>query len=233
MKTDSMRRSALDPAAPQALTRLQLFGLTFMLDECEGEVPVPVDIAHAVLAFIIRHLSRAWRDRSSLATEGVIDFDPIEKEASPPASKISRFFRFRRAEATFPPEFCNPLTEPWFELVRSESDRGGLKLSRLKHFLGMVSLDTPESWIATVGERFGTSFTCKKLFGTDTVALGISPESAREGDEVWVLAGGPTPYVLRRLDNGHHKLLGEAYVHGFMYGQATAEPHSCRTLWIE
>ena len=53
--------------------------------------------------------------------------------------------------------------------------------------------------------------------------LGIAPPSVRCGDEVWVLAGGPTPYFLRKRVNGNYTLLGKAYVQGAMFGEAAVE----------
>jgi hypothetical protein len=39
------------------------------------------------------------------------------------------------------------------------------------------------------------------------------------GDEIWVLAGYPTPVILRPAGNGNHKFMGQAYVHGAMHGE--------------
>jgi hypothetical protein len=55
--------------------------------------------------------------------------------------------------------------------------------------------------------------TTKKKF------LGVVPVSALEGDQIWVLRGSRVPFVLRLLANGNYKLIGEAYVHGFMRGE--------------
>lgn len=50
--------------------------------------------------------------------------------------------------------------------------------------------------------------------------LGMGPRSTREGDQVWVLKGTNVPFVLRPLSDGQFSLVGEAYVHGIMYGEA-------------
>jgi hypothetical protein len=52
-------------------------------------------------------------------------------------------------------------------------------------------------------------------------ALGLVPQSARPGDEIWVLFNGRTPYILRKLNGAksEYYFVGEAYMHGFMYGQ--------------
>jgi hypothetical protein len=58
------------------------------------------------------------------------------------------------------------------------------------------------------------------LFSTSTHQIGLCPVPAEPGDEIWVLAGARFPLVLRKLDNGHHHLVGESYVHGIMHGEA-------------
>lgn len=53
------------------------------------------------------------------------------------------------------------------------------------------------------------------FFITQEGRFGIGTHSLREGDEIWLLEGGRTPFILR--DN---YMIGEAYVHGIMYGEA-------------
>ncbi len=60
---------------------------------------------------------------------------------------------------------------------------------------------------------------CRRLFRTRYGTFGLGPEVSRTGDEVWILAGGETPYILRRMDSGNYQLVGEAYVHGIMFGR--------------
>ncbi len=51
--------------------------------------------------------------------------------------------------------------------------------------------------------------------------LGIVNKSVKPGnDEVWLLEGGRTPFLLRRIHGSHeYKFLGEAYIHGIMHGE--------------
>ena len=65
----------------------------------------------------------------------------------------------------------------------------------------------------------------RRFISSDEGHFGLAHRSVRTGDEVWILAGGRTPYILRkrRRRNGY-KLLGEAFLHGMMYGElATPE----------
>jgi hypothetical protein len=52
-----------------------------------------------------------------------------------------------------------------------------------------------------------------------TLKIGLAPNNAQEGDKVCVLVGNKTPVILRQQGN-HHIILGDAYVHGFMHGEA-------------
>lgn len=47
------------------------------------------------------------------------------------------------------------------------------------------------------------------LFTTrDHLYLGIGPKSIATGDQVWLLAGGNVPYILRPKENGNYELIG-------------------------
>lgn len=58
------------------------------------------------------------------------------------------------------------------------------------------------------------------MFRTTNHYLGLGPVSSARGDEVWVLLGVNVLMVLRRLDHGRYQVIGEAYVHDIMHGEA-------------
>lgn len=62
--------------------------------------------------------------------------------------------------------------------------------------------------------------TRKRMFATDTGYLGLAHRSLEIGDEVFVLLGADTPFVLRGVSEGLYVLRGEAYVHGIMDGES-------------
>jgi hypothetical protein len=68
--------------------------------------------------------------------------------------------------------------------------------------------------------------------------LGLGPPAAEVGDLVVVLGGGDVPFVLRsvgvRGDGARErfKLIGEAYVHGVMYGEGAAMGNDTRAYEI-
>ncbi|KAK0507070.1 hypothetical protein JMJ35_010528 [Cladonia borealis] len=59
----------------------------------------------------------------------------------------------------------------------------------------------------------------RKFFTTTKDLIGLGPRSMCKGDIICIMSGGRVPYVLRE-ERDHHRLIGEAYVHGLMEGQA-------------
>ena len=64
--------------------------------------------------------------------------------------------------------------------------------------------------------------TSRRLFLTDGNYLGLGAQSTQVGDQVWLISGPSTPFILRPMQNGRYRLIGEAYVHGIMRGEAVA-----------
>jgi hypothetical protein len=73
----------------------------------------------------------------------------------------------------------------------------------------------------------------KPVLVSDNGLLGVGPEIATEGDELWVLAGARVPFVLRTgKEKGVYTLVGEAYVHGIMHGEALREEEKLEEIII-
>ena len=64
----------------------------------------------------------------------------------------------------------------------------------------------------------------RKLFSTVGGMLALGPRSMfNEGPvtyRLFLLKGAKVRYILKRLENGTYRLVGEAYVHGIMHGEA-------------
>ncbi|KAJ4152488.1 hypothetical protein NW754_004284 [Fusarium falciforme] len=61
----------------------------------------------------------------------------------------------------------------------------------------------------------------KRVFALDSGYLGSGPQDLMVGRSVWLLSGCPTPLILREVGGGESfKVVGEAYVHGAMFGEA-------------
>jgi hypothetical protein len=63
--------------------------------------------------------------------------------------------------------------------------------------------------------------TNRRLLVTKDGYVGLGPIKARQGDHVCILYGCSVPLIFRELKGGF-SLVGEAYVHGFMDGEAIA-----------
>lgn len=65
----------------------------------------------------------------------------------------------------------------------------------------------------------------RKLFLTESDLFGLGPKSVGQDaqceDEIWVLAGARVPFILRWVKGRQYRIVGEAYVHGAMYGEMT------------
>lgn len=86
--------------------------------------------------------------------------------------------------------------------------------------MDIIALDTNDDRIRNWRHRFEHIWWLQALFITKNRYLGLGPKSLMSRDQVWILAGADTPLVLRPLSNGRHQLVGEAYVHGIMHGEA-------------
>ncbi|KAE9378651.1 hypothetical protein N431DRAFT_146487 [Stipitochalara longipes BDJ] len=62
----------------------------------------------------------------------------------------------------------------------------------------------------------------RKVFCTKQGMLGLGPAVLRDGDLCCVLFGAQVPCILRNTE-GNYKLVGEAYVHGVMKGEAVVD----------
>ena len=90
--------------------------------------------------------------------------------------------------------------------------------------------------------RYATSFVymagLRRLFVTAKGYLGLGAQSVQRGDKVFVFLGGLVPFVLRSSSSssmegdGYYRFVGEAYVHGFMSGEALKDP-SCKFTRVD
>jgi hypothetical protein len=60
----------------------------------------------------------------------------------------------------------------------------------------------------------------RAFFCTEQGHIGLGPWIMENGDECWLPLGSTVPFVLRPIDEGRYKVLGQAYVNGMMEGEA-------------
>ena len=72
-------------------------------------------------------------------------------------------------------------------------------------------------YIGSMSEAYGA----RRVFRTAENFLGIASHSLLPDDEIWIAAGAAAPIILRPAEQERFTLVGEAYVHGIMIGEAT------------
>lgn len=73
----------------------------------------------------------------------------------------------------------------------------------------------------------------RRLFRSKNGFLGVGAKGLKVDDQIWILAGKSTPVILRSLENGHFKFVGEAYVHGIMHGEGLEFGFGRRAITLE
>lgn len=76
-----------------------------------------------------------------------------------------------------------------------------------------------------------TTLSTRRPAVTDQGYFACVFQASLVGDEIWVVSGCPTPLVLRK-DGQRYSLVGEAYVHGVMHGEAVNEGSKWEDLEI-
>ncbi|QYS92689.1 HET domain-containing protein [Trichoderma simmonsii] len=72
-----------------------------------------------------------------------------------------------------------------------------------------------------------------RLFSTAEGLMGVGSQSMKAGDSVWIVPGSRVPLLFRPSPEGRWRLVGGAYVHGFMQGEASERDLSFETICIE
>jgi hypothetical protein len=55
---------------------------------------------------------------------------------------------------------------------------------------------------------------------TSKQLAGYIPSRSLQSDTICIFSGSPVPHVIRKLPSGNYGLIGEAYIHGIMDGEA-------------
>ncbi|KAF7540204.1 hypothetical protein G7054_g1547 [Neopestalotiopsis clavispora] len=100
-------------------------------------------------------------------------------------------------------------------------------LKETKHVIGMNGAPGRtelERHAMKFSECFRIAYFGRKLFQTEKGYFGITSELVEKGDKIWISSNSDTPLVLRpQTTNGNYTLVGEAYIHGIMNGEAVSD----------
>jgi hypothetical protein len=99
-----------------------------------------------------------------------------------------------------------------------------------------VSREETARKVGSIGEAIRTSTSGRKFIVTEEGHMGLAPShtalSYQKPDEIMVIPGGKTPFVLKPVGARHipglgmrlaHEMIGECYLHGFMDGQGMVD----------
>ncbi|KAF2803303.1 uncharacterized protein BDZ99DRAFT_170585 [Mytilinidion resinicola] len=87
-------------------------------------------------------------------------------------------------------------------------------------FRGGATEKTENSDLASKYQRMLEMQCSSRFFVTEKGYLGLGPPDAAPGQEVVILLGFHMPFVMSKNEDGSYELVGEAYVHGIMDGEA-------------
>lgn len=123
-----------------------------------------------------------------------------------------------------------PTAVPFFKLLISEPPDSPFAAAEMENALHqmLADLNSPDvtvvkgiNLMARFGDRLSVVMRHRRLFRLNKELLGIGPPHLEKGDQVWILAGASSPYVLRAVEGSKNafRLVGETYVYGMMDGE--------------
>ncbi|KAG2345313.1 hypothetical protein BDR05DRAFT_960759, partial [Suillus weaverae] len=210
------------PAAAEALWR------TLIADLASERHPAPASLGPSFAQWITYLIIRAL-DTASHASAHAADHFPDGESPPKPTPTCNSPVRDTilldahiTALRSAPPEYRYPAVRAAVDDFIAAWD-GAIPLQEL--------LDATRAAVAAgdrarleVTHKFVGAFlrTCsaRRVFSTNQGDLGIAHQGARVGDEVVVVPGAAVPFVVREVEGGLYILIGEAFVHGAMNGEA-------------
>jgi len=100
----------------------------------------------------------------------------------------------------------------------TEDSRVGYELLRKDLAAGEVLKETMRSEKSSYWNMM-ESLQHRRPFISEKGYVGLGPEHLTRGDVICLFLGAKFPYILRKDSSGNWSLVGEAYVHGIMYGE--------------
>ena len=231
---------------PKGQTRFETLWRTILLDIFEETTPASMACGSSFLellertvlyrqvfaAFSLRYADymTGFRDKAQASLDaapedfrGLMDFEQAKLLLGATYTAFQRITgRCKETDGiVFPPEFVD------FEYRRAESGDKTEDRLVIEEFHDELTKRMNQAKIKTkddVDFQISATATGRLLFVTGSGDLGMGPPVLEVGDEVWILTGADVPLILRpSASSGEYRLVGEAYVHGIMQGEALAD----------
>lgn len=189
------------------------------------EVMSVIDTGNAMSGF------HSGRKRSYLDTEGVKFWETllIDSPRYSSANLVDAVYgpTLTLGTSIHEPDMANPyqLPESPYQLSDFLAERFGDKLRLPGRGMRLSRKFVANDNDMSVSMRLfmDTAVSCGTLrffIRTKTGYVGMAPHVVEVGDKVAILAGSKVPVILRSTGDGQFVLLGDAYVHGIMFGEA-------------
>jgi hypothetical protein len=211
--------SALELSGAMRLQpRLEILWRTLLTDRFQGQHPAPADCGTAFKCSIREIMNARQEFAVSCQLKGnysLWESSKIEIAREWSAWQTLMGTNESGTGSSFPLEFwyfqnfIGTYGSPTKELIEGHA---ALMKASLK--------DMDQNLATEVKTKIEQYYNTRKLFRTRQARLGQGPLSVVSGDEVWLLTGGFVPFLLRRVGKGRYRLIGEAYIHGIMHGEA-------------
>ena len=215
--------SMLDPTYINGQSRVQALWRTMIADQAS----LPADFLHHFNCLLFWHIWQASNSR----IQGVTDL--LE----------SIVYRMAVINESALSEEDFLLTPQLFELYAAQN---GIKLEDGTAELNAI-WEKFRKDSSLFGSKFQKVYPYRRLYTTSKGYIGLGPMSTQIGDEIWIICDARTPFVLRPQpenskvpDNSNQtkeveqfRLVGETYLHGFMYGEALKSGLLDQLRWID
>jgi hypothetical protein len=205
----------------QTESRFEIFWRTLLADCFEQSHPAPPGVAH----YFVQDIWTLVAKNEAVARE--------RRQAASIFGRLANKIRTKEPNRWDGYRIKEDFASPWITLMANEppsSEFGTQMFFQIGEEVGEAARRNQDQnpWFAKMWawrREINIAFGRRRVFRTDTRLLGLGPIDMQANDEVWVLAGGSTPFVLRpdATGTGRYRLLGSAYVHGIMHGEAVAE----------
>ncbi|WZH49805.1 heterokaryon incompatibility protein-domain-containing protein [Fusarium acuminatum] len=186
------------------------------LSDRPAKIPTTEHFQHMILILIIRQMNKAFESGGADAIEAFLKNLGAMDELHAKHPKQSPFYS--SAYFTSCARKVGYLPE--------KGDDKRLAYNELMAWLGIVQKNA--LYLMTL---LTTTLSTRRPAVTEQGHFACIFQASLVGDEIWVLSGCPTPVVLRK-DGQQYSLVGEAYVHGVMHGEAVNEDSKWEDLEI-
>lgn len=193
--------------------RAEVFWRTLIADQAQDRYPAPASVAGAFYEHMLMHNSMVVLKSEAADHKSKLDrlgpLDQLAASSTAAAETVPSLLRILERRDVY-------------AKIQALQDSNDALTPDQEHYLRQTSREVLalESRSLPFSRQLGTMFASKRLIATIRGYVGAVPISTRPGDLVSLLPGARVPFILRARSDGRFRLVGEAYVHGIMQGEA-------------